>query len=138
MSRLAASIDSFARAVVEMKGKWLFVLLCLSLAGKLVLGSIFPTINTGSSQPHPSENLDQVKWPQQTVAMTPEIVEEAKINTRDLHVVQVQEKKSDNDQVIASRNISPTTNINTEKKETNGQINEMGGIIEITELPSKN
>jgi len=71
--------------------------------------------------------------------MTPEeIVEEAKINTRDLHVVQVQEKKSDNDQVIASRNISPTTIINTEKKETNGQINEMGGIIEITELPSKN
>ncbi|XP_050057805.1 uncharacterized protein LOC114131387 [Aphis gossypii] len=79
-----------------MRGKWIFVLLCLSFFGELVLGSIFPPIPPPTIPPPSTQDIvpqqQEVNWPINTIA-TPEvmIVGETTLNTRGLHAEQIQQ-----------------------------------------------
>ncbi|XP_025194599.1 uncharacterized protein LOC112594159 [Melanaphis sacchari] len=83
----------------NMKGYWIFVLLCLSFVGELVLGSLFPPIppnNQNPSQPDVVPPQQEVNWPLNNLA-TPEVivVGETTLNTRGIQMEQTKDRPSE-------------------------------------------
>ncbi|KAL4097046.1 hypothetical protein QTP88_021884 [Uroleucon formosanum] len=125
-----------------MRGHWIFVLLCLSFVGQLVLGSLFPPIppNTQTStQSDSAPPQQEVNWPSNRLA-TPEVIvvgEAATLNTRELHMEKTRDKPLETSQK-AEEMLSKVIVIGTEQKAINEIVTRNNAEMETKNLSSTN
>ncbi|XP_060866033.1 uncharacterized protein LOC132941842 [Metopolophium dirhodum] len=125
-----------------MMGHWIFVLLCLSFVGQLVLGSLFPPIPPNAqnpSQPDAVPPQQEVNWPLNNLA-TPEVIvvgEAATLNTRSLHMEKTRDKPLETSQ--KSEEILPKVIvIGTEQKAVGEIVTRNNAEMETKNLSSTN